>query len=169
MCSFTILCLPPLTTLLWQLGWKYRVTYFDFSLVPRPRPAFRRFLYGLSVLKATESWAGPGNEATLTSDLMYFYTLLILYVCVAVWLSLFLYKCALIVWLTIIVTLLSCWQCVLSLSLCWPVQFCFCNLTEHILLSPYPPPFINWFLCIRLPLACCNTVSNSTSKDNKAL
>ena len=29
------------------------------SLVSRPRPAFRRF----SVLQATESWAGPGNEA----------------------------------------------------------------------------------------------------------
>ena len=32
------------------------------SLVPRPRPAFRRLQY---VLIATESWAGPGNEATL--------------------------------------------------------------------------------------------------------
>ena len=30
------------------------------SLVPTPRPAFRRFQYRL---KATESWAGPGNEA----------------------------------------------------------------------------------------------------------
>ena len=56
------------------------------SLVPRPRPAFRRLQYGLanflqladyvmltwekipgsprfSVLQATESWVGPGNEA----------------------------------------------------------------------------------------------------------
>ena len=31
------------------------------SLVPRPRPAFRRLQY---VLIATESWVGPGNEAT---------------------------------------------------------------------------------------------------------
>ena len=31
------------------------------SLVPSPRPAFRRF----AVWKATESWAGPGNEARL--------------------------------------------------------------------------------------------------------
>ena len=30
------------------------------SLVPRPRPAFRRF----SVLQVTESWAEPGYEAT---------------------------------------------------------------------------------------------------------
>ena len=30
------------------------------SLVPSPRPAFRRLQY---VLIATESWAGPGNEA----------------------------------------------------------------------------------------------------------
>ena len=29
------------------------------SLVPRPRPVFRHLQYG----KATESWAGPGNEA----------------------------------------------------------------------------------------------------------
>ena len=29
------------------------------SLVPRPRPAFHCFQYR----KATESWAGPGNEA----------------------------------------------------------------------------------------------------------
>ena len=35
------------------------------SLVPRPRPAFRRLQYGKAVLIATESWAGPGNEATL--------------------------------------------------------------------------------------------------------
>ena len=33
------------------------------SLVTRPRPAFRRLL---TVLKATESWAGPGNEAMYT-------------------------------------------------------------------------------------------------------
>ena len=33
------------------------------SLVPRPRPAFRRF----SVLQATENWAGPGNEAAVVS------------------------------------------------------------------------------------------------------
>ena len=31
------------------------------SLVPRPRPAFRRILYG----KATKSWAGPGYEASI--------------------------------------------------------------------------------------------------------
>ena len=30
------------------------------TLIPRPCPAFRRLQY---VLKATESWAGPGNEA----------------------------------------------------------------------------------------------------------
>ena len=35
------------------------------SLVPRPRPAFRRLQYGTEiVLIATESWAGPGNEAS---------------------------------------------------------------------------------------------------------
>ena len=32
------------------------------SLVPRPRPAFRRLQYGLIM---TESWVGPGNEAIL--------------------------------------------------------------------------------------------------------
>ena len=32
------------------------------QLVPRPHPAFRHFRYN-SVLKATESWAGPGNES----------------------------------------------------------------------------------------------------------
>ena len=32
------------------------------SLVPRPRPAFRC----LQAQTATESWAGPGNKATLT-------------------------------------------------------------------------------------------------------
>ena len=32
----------------------------ESSLVPRPRPAFRRY----SVLQATKSWAGPGNEAS---------------------------------------------------------------------------------------------------------
>ena len=36
------------------------------SLVPRPRPAFRR-----SVLQATESWAGPGNEASVYYCLQY--------------------------------------------------------------------------------------------------
>ena len=34
------------------------------SLVPRPRPTFRSF----SVLQATESWAGAGNEATVSRD-----------------------------------------------------------------------------------------------------
>ena len=34
--------------------------YLCTSLVLRPRPAFRRLQYG----KVTESWAGPGNEAT---------------------------------------------------------------------------------------------------------
>ena len=33
------------------------VEYMCSSLVPRPCPAFRH-------LQATESWAGPGNEAT---------------------------------------------------------------------------------------------------------
>ena len=37
----------------------------DCSLVPRPRPAFRRLQY---VLIATESWAGPGNEARWTGN-----------------------------------------------------------------------------------------------------
>ena len=32
------------------------------SLVPRPCPAFRRYQ---SVLKATESWVVPGNEASV--------------------------------------------------------------------------------------------------------
>ena len=37
------------------------------SLVPRPRLAFRRlqfFLSRFSILIVTESWMGPGNEAT---------------------------------------------------------------------------------------------------------
>ena len=40
------------------------------SLVPRPRPAFRRLQYGkaFTVLIATESWAGPGNEAMVALD-----------------------------------------------------------------------------------------------------
>ena len=40
------------------------------SLVPRPRPAFRRLQYGKAwtVLIATESWAGPGNEAKAWSS-----------------------------------------------------------------------------------------------------
>ena len=33
------------------------ILWVSASLVPRPRPAFRRLLI------ATESWAGPGNEA----------------------------------------------------------------------------------------------------------
>ena len=44
------------------------------SLVPRPRPAFRRLQYGTvlqatesTVLQVTESWAGPGNEARTSS------------------------------------------------------------------------------------------------------
>ena len=35
------------------------------SLVPRPHPAFCQLQYK-KVLKATESWAEPGNEATRT-------------------------------------------------------------------------------------------------------
>ena len=35
------------------------------SLVPRPRPAFRRLQYG----KVMESWVGPGNEANQTPSL----------------------------------------------------------------------------------------------------
>ena len=38
------------------------------SLVPSPRPAFRRFQL-VSVLQATESWAGPGNEASFVHGL----------------------------------------------------------------------------------------------------
>ena len=39
----------------------------QLSLVPRPRPAFRRYLIVcFSELQATESWAGPGNEATVS-------------------------------------------------------------------------------------------------------
>ena len=34
------------------------------SLVPRPRPAFRRLQYR----KTTESWAGPGNKAKTTAE-----------------------------------------------------------------------------------------------------
>ena len=37
------------------------------SLVPRPRPAFRRLQYGLIV---TESWVGPGNKAKLGVSLL---------------------------------------------------------------------------------------------------
>ena len=36
----------------------------ESSLVPRPRPAFRRY----SVLQATKSWAGPGNEANWSQE-----------------------------------------------------------------------------------------------------
>ena len=36
------------------------------SLVPRPRPAFRcSIAVRFSVLRAMESWAGPGNETTV--------------------------------------------------------------------------------------------------------
>ena len=41
------------------------------SLIPRPRPAFRHFQY---VLQVTESWEGPGNEAT--TEHMFTYTVL---------------------------------------------------------------------------------------------
>ena len=39
---------------------------YNPSLIPRLHPAFRHLQYGtrFSVLQATESWAGPGNEAT---------------------------------------------------------------------------------------------------------
>ena len=56
---------------------------FETSLIPRPRPGFCRHfpitscshekryqaLHGFSVLQATESWAGPGNEASLKPHL----------------------------------------------------------------------------------------------------
>ena len=40
----------------------YLSSHTTHSLVPRPRPAFRRCY--ISVLQGTENWAGPGNEAT---------------------------------------------------------------------------------------------------------
>ena len=40
-----------------------RLLSSSLSLVLRPRPALRRF----SVPQATESWAGPGNDATVVS------------------------------------------------------------------------------------------------------
>ena len=42
---------------------KTRLLSSSLSLVPRPRPAFHHF----AVLLATESWAGPGNKATVYS------------------------------------------------------------------------------------------------------
>ena len=49
----------------------YGTTHFSFnsSLVPRPRPAFLR-------LQSTESWAGPGNEATSTVEITHLCQLL---------------------------------------------------------------------------------------------
>ena len=48
-----------------KINLKTRPLYFQWntkrSLVPRPRPAFRRLQYG----KVVESWAGPGNEVIL--------------------------------------------------------------------------------------------------------
>ena len=40
----------------------YLSSHTTHSLVPRPRPAFRR--YYIFVLQGTENWAGPGIEAT---------------------------------------------------------------------------------------------------------
>ena len=49
---------------IWVTSTIFLPTQLHGSLVPRPRPAFRRLQYQLSVLQATESWAGPGNEAS---------------------------------------------------------------------------------------------------------
>ena len=43
---------------------KTRLLSSSLTLVPRPRPTFR----SCSVLQATESWVGPGNEATVSQD-----------------------------------------------------------------------------------------------------